>query len=47
LELLRPFEHEARLAGLRKRQAELRDLLDITKNEAGTHRAEDAMMEMA
>jgi N12 class adenine-specific DNA methylase/predicted RNA methylase len=46
-ELSRPFEHEAKLAGLLQRQVELLSLLDITKDEAGTHKAEDAMMEMA
>ncbi|MCL2590914.1 MAG: DEAD/DEAH box helicase [Betaproteobacteria bacterium] len=36
-QMLRPFEHENRLSELLKRQAELLEVLDITKNEAGSH----------
>ncbi|MDR1647205.1 MAG: DEAD/DEAH box helicase [Zoogloeaceae bacterium] len=46
-ELSRPFEHEMRLAERLRRQTELLGLLDISKDEAGTHKVVDAMTEAA
>lgn len=46
VELTRPFEHELRLNTLLARQKELLALLDLTKDEAGSHKA-DAEAELA
>jgi N12 class adenine-specific DNA methylase len=40
VELGRPFEHAGRLTTLQARQAELIELLDLRKNEAGSHKAD-------
>ncbi|MCK6396694.1 hypothetical protein, partial [Zoogloea sp.] len=40
VELGRPFEHELRLNTLRARQTELIEQLDLTKDEAGSHKAD-------
>lgn len=40
LEMSRPFEHELRLNTLQTRQNELLALLDLTKDEAGSHKAD-------
>lgn len=44
-ELVRPFEHELRLNALRARQNELLALLDLTKDEAGSHIADSEVTE--
>jgi len=46
VELARPFEHELRLNALQARQKELLALLDLTKDEAGSHKG-DAEAELA
>lgn len=46
-ELKRPFEHELRLNTLRTRQNELLALLDLTKDEAGSHKADAEALAVA
>jgi N12 class adenine-specific DNA methylase len=47
LEMSRPFEHELRLNTLRTRQNELLALLDLTKDEAGSHKADAEALAVA
>jgi hypothetical protein len=37
-----PFEYEERLSSLNRRQQEIEDALDLTKNQAGTQREDEA-----